>query len=430
MKRIARQVCIFLALFGGIARLHAQASDVADAPSREYRAGGDTNKAYSLIGDPDPKHAPQQGYGLVIIMPGGDGSADFHSFVKRIYRHAVPKGYIAAQPIAVKWTPQQKIVWPTKTDRVKDCQFKTEAFVEDVIRDVRSKTRINPQRIFTLSWSSSGPAAYAISLDPASSVTGSYIAMSVFKIRSTRSLVNARAHTYFIDHSPDDMVCPISMAKRAQTLLSGQGARVKFNEYPGGHGWQGNVYPRLRQGFTWLEKNAQVKDRTEAPGSSLPQALGLPLEDGFEERDTWTRGQRVTGVRYVWDSRQAKSGKRSLCLKKTVDAYWPIAQWLRRVPHDGTSKSLQVSVQVKTIKASKAVLDIQFESNGEITGHEWAAYIGAQGQSDPPAFHDWQEYTGEVSIPEGTTSLAVALQIYGPGAVWFDDLVIKAKKNQ
>lgn len=424
-KMYAIALWVLLSVLG-----HARAqSDVADIPSEECQADGDANKTYFLIGDPAPQ-APRQGYGLVIIMPGGDGSADFHAFVRRIYKHAVPKGYLAAQPVAVKWTPQQRIVWPTKTDRVKDSKFKTEAFVEAVIKDVQAKVSINPQRIFSLTWSSSGPAGYAISLEPTSSVTGSYIAMSVFKVRSTRALVNARGHAYFIDHSPDDRVCPISMAKRAQTVLSAQGARVKFNEYPGGHGWQGNLYARLRQGFAWLEKNAQVKDRTEVQAPSAPLASELPLEDSFEGRDTWTRGQRVKGVRYVWDSRQAKSGRKSLCLKKTVDAYWPIAQWSRRIVHDETAKTVQVSAQVKTIKAGKAVIDIQFESHGDVTGHQWAVYIGAKEPSDPPAFHDWREYAGEVNIPEGTTGLIVALQIYGPGAVWFDDLTVKAKKTE
>ena len=38
--------------------------------------------------------------------------------MKRIYKNALPDGYLAAEPIAVNWTPSQQIVWPTKTNPV------------------------------------------------------------------------------------------------------------------------------------------------------------------------------------------------------------------------------------------------------------------------------------------------------------------------
>ena len=75
-----------------------------EVPSEKLRAGGDENKQYFLIGAAKDKKAPKDGFGLVVIMPGGDGSAEFHPFVKRLYEHALPGGYLAAQLIAVKWT--------------------------------------------------------------------------------------------------------------------------------------------------------------------------------------------------------------------------------------------------------------------------------------------------------------------------------------
>ena len=75
-----------------------------EAPSQKLRAGGDENKQYFLIGATKGKKAPKDGFGLVVIMPGGDGSAEFHPFVKRLYEYALPEGYLAAQPIAMKWT--------------------------------------------------------------------------------------------------------------------------------------------------------------------------------------------------------------------------------------------------------------------------------------------------------------------------------------
>ncbi len=59
---------------------------------------------------------------------------------------------------------------------------------------------------------------------------------------------------------------------------------------------------------------------------------------------------------------------------------------------------------------------------GDWISHEWAAYIGAKEANDPPADHDWNEYSGRVKIPQGTKKIQVGLQIYGPGKVWFDDV--------
>ena len=42
---------------------------------------------------------------------------------------------VLAQPVAVKWTEQQQIVWPTDKHRVEGMKFSTEQFVDAVIED-------------------------------------------------------------------------------------------------------------------------------------------------------------------------------------------------------------------------------------------------------------------------------------------------------
>src|SRR5262249_42979507 len=74
-------------------------ADVADIPSKELKAGGDADKRYFLIGPNKDAKGPTDGYGLVVILPGGDGSAEFNPFVRRIYKNALPDGYLAAQPV-------------------------------------------------------------------------------------------------------------------------------------------------------------------------------------------------------------------------------------------------------------------------------------------------------------------------------------------
>jgi RNA polymerase sigma factor (sigma-70 family) len=230
-------------------------ADVVDILSRELKAADDPNKRYFLIGPRKKARPPAKGYGLVVIMPGGDGSADFHPFVKRIFKYALPEGYLVAQPVAHQWTPDQKIVWPTKTNPVAGMKFSTEEFVDAVIEDVAKKQKVNAQRVFTLAWSSSGPAAYVVSLQEKPRVRGSLVAMSVFLPKTLPPLKRARGRAYYLYHSPDDRVCPYRMAEQAKTSLTDHGARVRLETYAGGHGWRGNVYQNIRKGIEWLEKD-------------------------------------------------------------------------------------------------------------------------------------------------------------------------------
>jgi predicted esterase len=234
-------------------RLAAQ-DDVADIASQDLRAGKDEHKRYFLIEPPKTVKAPKNGYGLIVVLPGGDGSADFHPFVKRIYKNAVPEGYLLAQPVAVQWSDNQEIVWPTAKNRVKGMKFSTEEFIDSVIKDVTGKHKIDTEHIFTLTWSSSGPAAYATSLSN-DRISGSFIAMSVFKPDLLPPLEKAKGHAYYLYHSPDDDVCPFEMAEQAAKDLKKSGATVKLATYDGGHGWRGNLYDNLRDGIDWLEKH-------------------------------------------------------------------------------------------------------------------------------------------------------------------------------
>lgn len=229
--------------------------DVVDVPCKDLRAGDDKDKRYFLIGE--RKKAPSKGFGLALILPGGGGGADFNPFVRRMYKNALKsKGYLVAQLVSKKWTEKQVIVWPTEKSKVKKMKFSTEKFAATVIDEVCDKYKINKKRIFTLTWSSSGPAAYAISLSN-KKVKGSFIAMSVFKRNQLPSLKKAKGHAYYLLHSPDDKVCPYSMAKEAAAALKKKGAKTTLVDYAGGHGWKMAIYPALQTGFKWLEKESK-----------------------------------------------------------------------------------------------------------------------------------------------------------------------------
>jgi predicted esterase len=235
----------------------ADDDDIKDVPSQDLKVGKDTNKRYFLIGPAKDAKAPAKGYGLIVLLPGGPGSADFHPFVKRIYKNAVPEGYLVAQPVAAKWNAKQEIVWPTakNKDAVEGLKFTTEEFVDAVIDDVAAKHKLNADRVFTLTWSSSGPAAYAASLTNPK-VRGSFVAMSVYKPDQLPKLDGAKGHAYYLYHSPDDRICPYRMAEQASKELDKAGAKVKLVDYDGGHGWRGPLYDNISTGIKWLEENA------------------------------------------------------------------------------------------------------------------------------------------------------------------------------
>src|SRR5437867_8245730 len=168
---------------------------------------------------------------------------------------------MAAQAVAVKWAPDQQIVWPTMANTVAGMKFGTEEFIDAAIEDVAKKHTLDRTKVFTLSWSSSGTAAYATSLQERRSVRGSLVAMSVFNPRFLPPLTQAKGHAYYLYHSPQDRVCPYRMAEQARDRLSQNGAKVRLETYEGGHGWRGDVYNDIRNGVEWLEKN-----REEASG--------------------------------------------------------------------------------------------------------------------------------------------------------------------
>lgn len=226
--------------------------DVADVASEKRTLKTHKRMTYFLI-PPAAKNAPRNGYGLVVLLPGGSGSAAFHPFIKRIRKHAVPDDLIVAQPVAVKWTDTQRVVWPTEQSKVDKQEFSTEAFIDAVIKDVESVHRVDAKRVYAMGWSSSGPAIYAAAFRKATPLVGSYIMMSVYKPQQLPPVQNAKGRRFYIEHSPDDRVCPLWMAKKAHQQLKQAGARVTFSSYKGGHGFRGNIYGRMKTAFQWLE---------------------------------------------------------------------------------------------------------------------------------------------------------------------------------
>ena len=247
--------------------------DVERVPSQRCRVASSPAQQYFLIGPPPDTDPPEAGYGLLVVLPGGDGGEEFHPFVKRLYANAAPPGYLAVQPIAVRWTASQPAVWPTQRTRVTGQEFTTEAFVAAVVKDAAGRQKIDPRKVLVLAWSSSGPAAYEASSIDRSPVTGSFIAMSVFRPEMLGD-TPLKGRRYFLYHSPEDRRCPYRMARTAYDALKSRGASVRFQTYPGGHGWQSpTLYHDVQGGLAWLDAAAaaQAASRPATRAATRPE---------------------------------------------------------------------------------------------------------------------------------------------------------------
>ncbi|HVT14313.1 MAG TPA: M56 family metallopeptidase [Fimbriimonadaceae bacterium] len=228
-------------------------TDIKDVPNEDLRADGDAMKRYFLIGAKPAQ--PANGYKLLLVLPGGDASADFNPFVRRIWQNALPEGYLTAELVAPKWSNDQfdSLVWPTRKEPWHGMKFATEDFIESVIKDVEKRYKIDTSHIYSLSWSSSGPAAYSASLN-VDAIKGSFVAMSIFVPDQLPALSGAKNRLYYIYSSPDDRIVKFSYATQALTKLTRAGAKATLETYAGGHGWHGDVYGGIRKGIDWMEK--------------------------------------------------------------------------------------------------------------------------------------------------------------------------------
>lgn len=215
-------------------------------------------KRYILHTPPAGTKAPKDGWRLLVVMPGGSGNADFAPFVGRIRDNALDDEWIVAQMIAPVWDEKQaeELVWPIKKNPWPKMDFTCEELFAAVLADVEKTHELDPKYLFTLAWSSSGTLAYTLALDKQSRVTGTFVAMSVYKPDLLPSLKAAKGRRFHILHSPDDFI-PISMAEKARDQLEKKKAEVNYATYEGGHGWHGDVYGNMRAGFEWLERKAK-----------------------------------------------------------------------------------------------------------------------------------------------------------------------------
>src|SRR5579872_1935994 len=114
------------------------------------------------------------------------------------------------------------------------------------------------------------------------------------------------------------------------------------------------AFARLLLGFSGENIAAQEQkgDKASPTAVAAENLLRNPgIEEGEKSPAEWTSGAEIDGVEYLWDKERGQKGKASLCLNKTANRYFPIAQWYQIIEATGGNQALQVSAQVKAERA-------------------------------------------------------------------------------
>ncbi|MEZ6318197.1 MAG: hypothetical protein R3B49_05490 [Phycisphaerales bacterium] len=206
---------------------------------------------------------PDEGFRLLLVVPGGDGSAEYQEFVSNIAKNAAGNRYVVAQLVAPPVTDPKALVWPIEKNPDPAVAVSTEAFIDGVIADVRDRYTIDPRHVYILGWSSGGPPSYAATLREGSPIRGAFVAMSVFKPEQVADLHEAAGRAFYLLHSPEDPI-PMRFPRDAMQQLGQGGAEVRLVEYAGGHGWHGDVFGTIRKGIAWLEEHSTAPAAEES----------------------------------------------------------------------------------------------------------------------------------------------------------------------
>ena len=230
-----------------------EAAHVADIPWVEHQVEDEDQMRYHLIGHDADADAPEDGYRMLVVLPGGDGQASFRDFIRRIRKHVLDEQWIVVQLIAPVWGEDQEVVWTSDALPHDDMEFTTGEFIAAAIDDVEAAIEIDPNFVFTMGWSSSGTEVYRSALEKKTKVTGAFVAMSVWKPDLLPDLRHAKDRAFAILHSPEDFI-PIRMAEAAEKELQEADAEVSYITYEGGHGWRDDPFGKMRKAIDFLEE--------------------------------------------------------------------------------------------------------------------------------------------------------------------------------
>lgn len=226
------------------------AEDVKAIPSASFLVGEDPKKRYLVSG----KIEPGKPKNVLVVMPGGDGSPDFHPFVKRIQMNVLDENWIVVQPIAPRWdNNEDRVVWPSEGVPYAAAKFPMESFLDGMFDELRTRHKLNVGKTYMLGWSSSGPAIYSYAAHGKHTIDGAFVAMAVFNPEFFGDAKTLAVKRFYLLHSPQDFI-KMSHPEAAKAKLESMKIPVTLTTYEGGHGWHGPVFDMIAQGMDFLKK--------------------------------------------------------------------------------------------------------------------------------------------------------------------------------
>ena len=367
---------------------------------------------------------PGRPAGLVVLLPGGNGSRDFLPFVENGLCAQLPDDCIGALVTSVKWRPEQEIVWPTATNKVPDMAWTTEQHVRAVVAELEREHTIDPARRCVVAWSSSGPAMYPLLAAADGPFSRAYLAMSIWP-RDLRELGAVKGRRYVLDQSPDDEVTTFAHARAAFEALTKAQAVVRVSTYAGGHGWLDNPLPRFRDGMAWLLSDApapvpkwpdgKVGKAATKPGKQ-PVGKNLLANGGFEKgREQWNLIDKSGTVKAEPDKKVKVEGKQSLHLSKPAAGAMDL---LTQEVDLAAGTTVSVALRLKSQGATNAWVKLWLYDAADKPVHE------AVDVTHVTADADWQSF--EKTWPRQAAVRAVLQVILvSGGELWLDDVVLK-----
>jgi predicted esterase len=392
---------------------------LAQDPSKPSEVAGMPKSQYFLIGA-RVDMVPAAGNGLLVVLPGGPGSADFLPWVQNGIHAQAPDDFLCAMVVAPKWSEGQKIVWPTAARKETGMKYTTEELVRAVVKDVGKGQKIDPARTVVLCWSSSGPAVWDLLTSTDNPFARAYVAMSIWTNPAKEALARTAKLRLLLDQSPDDKTTTFDHAEKARDALKGAGAVVRLMTYHGGHGWNDNPQPRIREGLRWLlsPEPAPADKTTAVP----PPATGKNLltNGDFEQGSKgWDLIDNSKTSKAEADTKDKKEGKGSLHLTKTGKMPMDLLRQDVQLPDDATRVTARAWVKSK--EAGNAFVKFFLFDKDDKVVHEDVDLVQLRGSQD------WQKVEKTWERKDATHGALQVVLVMG-GEVWIDAAEVLAGK--
>ncbi len=360
------------------------------------------------------------GRGLLVVLPGGDGSTEFLAWVETIATQT-PEDFITVLVTAPKWDAKQaqEVVWPLAATGIASAKYTTETYVNAVVDAVAKQDTIDPARMVLLTWSSSGPVAWAMALQEKALFARYYVAMSIFPRASKDQLRQARGKRFFLDQSPDDQTTRFAHAEAALKAISSAGAATRLVTYAGGHGFVDEPLPRLREGLRWLLSN----EPAPAPGpigrAPTPPAKGdnLLRNGSFEAGiDGWNVIDNSDTLKVAAQKGGAKDGKHALHMSKTGKLPLDLVrQDIARLPPSG---QVVVRAWVKCKDSGNAFVKFFLLDDRNQPVHAEVDLVQLRGDKD------WTLVEKAYDVGKATRAALQVVMVLG-GEVWVDGAEVR-----